>query len=308
MSDNRQEPRNINHVMLRPAQISYSDSLAPKYASADNDDKIITLWLHGKSFNTQEYYRSDAHRFVDFVQKPLNRVALDDLHTFAQEIDTEELADSSKRRMLSSIKSLFTFACKVGYLKYDVSQLLKLPKVKDTLIERILSEEEIKRIIHLENHPRNRLIVEMLFITGLRVSELSNLKWSDLQKRDTGGQMTVCGKGQKTRTLLIPQDLWIRLTEYMNGNLSEGYVYKGKSPAAGLNRSTILRIVRKAATRAGIDKPVSPHWFRHTHATVAAQKAPLHVVQQSLGHSSIQTTGKYLHIRPDDCSSNYIDL
>ena len=75
-----------------------------------------------------------------------------------------------------------------------------------------------------------------------------------------------------------------------------------------MHPTTVLKIVRKAAQKAGINKPVSPHWMRHAHASISSERAPLHVVQQSLGHSSIQTTNRYLHVKPDDCSSNYLDL
>jgi len=308
MSKDYKNLRNINHVMLRNGEMRVLEPPTPKYTSADTDDKLIRLWLYGKSKNTQEYYQADAKRFLDFIKKSLREVTLDDLHKFAQEIDKGELADSSKRRVLSSIKSLFAFGAKVGYLRYDVSQMLKLEKVPDCLTERILSQEEIRKIIESENKPRNRLMLEMLFITGVRVSELSNLQWKDLHKRDGGGQMTVCGKGKKTRTLLIPASVWDKLIAFKNGNICEGYIFKSKNATSGLHRGNILRIVRKAVEKAGIDKPVSPHWFRHSHATIAAEKAPLHVVQHSLGHSSIQTTGKYLHVKPTDCSSNYINI
>ena len=76
-----------------------------------------------------------------------------------------------------------------------------------------------------------------------------------------------------------------------------------------MHSTTALRIVRKATGKAGIHKAVSPHWFRHAHSSLAIErKAPLHVVQQSLGHSSIQTTSHYLHVKPNDCSSKYLEL
>ena len=233
---------------------------------------------------------------------------LKDLQDFADHIDQQELVDGSKRRILSSVKSLISFAHKLGYLAYDISRPLTLPTPKDTLAERILSNEEVRSIIDAENHPRNKLILKVLFISGIRVSELCSLCWKDLLDRSDGGQITIYGKGSKTRTVLIPEPLWSQLIGFKGLAPDDYYIFRGRKKNRQMHPTTVLKIVRKAAQKAGITKPVSPHWFRHAHASISSEKAPLHVVQQSLGHSSIQTTSRYLHVKPDDCSSNYLDV
>ena len=306
----------INNIILHSDNSRQLDTPSPQLQrvrvitkQADNDQELMKIWLHGKSQHTQRYYKTDTVRFFKFVKKPLRQIILTDLQNFSDSLDSEDLTDGSKRRILSSVKSLISFAHKLGYLPFDISRPLILPTPKDTLAERILSENEVKRIISSENHPRNNLILKTLFITGIRVSELCSLKRKDLKERTDGGQMTIYGKGSKTRVVLIPEPLWSDLMEHGNGCSDESAVFRGRKNSKQLHHTTILRIVRKAAQKAGVNKPVSPHWMRHVNSSLAIEnKAPLHVVQASLGHSSIQTTSRYLHVKPDDCSSKYLEL
>lgn len=308
MANSNEEERVINHIILQSTQQPTADNRAPLLQQADNDAQLIQLWLHGKSKHTQRYYRGDVERFFAFSHKSLRQVILKDLQDFADQIDKQDLADGSKRRILSSIKSLISFAHKLGYLAYDISRPLILPTPKETLAERILTDEEVKRIIHAENHPRNNMILKVLFISAVRVSELCSLCWRDLVERSDGGQMTVFGKGSKTRAVLIPEPLWSELTSFRGSAPEDFPIFRGRGKNSPLHPTTVLRIVRRSAHKAGIHKNVSPHWLRHAHASIAAEKAPLHVIQSSLGHSSIQTTSRYLHVKPNDCSSNYLEL
>jgi len=315
MSNSRQEKRTINDVTIHSENQLAQDTGAPQLpaaniipSQADNDNELMNLWLHGKSKHTQRYYKKDVEQFLRFVKKPMRRIILKDLQDFADHIDQQDLVDGSKRRILSSVKSLFAFAHKLGYLPFDVSRPLILPTPKDTLAERILSYEEVKRIIDAENHPRNKLILKTLFITGIRVSELCSLCWNDLKERSDGGQMVVYGKGQKTRILLIPEPLWSELISFKETIPDDFYIFRGRKKNTQMHPTTSLRIVKKAARKAGIKKSVSNHWFRHAHASISAETCPLHVLQHSLGHSSIQTTSHYLHVKPNDCSSKYLEL
>jgi integrase/recombinase XerD len=183
-----------------------------------------------------------------------------------------------------------------------------LPVPKDTLAERLLTQDEIDRLIGAENLPRNKLMLKYLFITGVRVSELCSSKWNDLKERTDGGQITVYGKGSKTRAIIIPEPLWSELIAFRNNATDDAAIFRGRKSSNKLHSTTILRIVKKAARKAGLSEKISPHWLRHGHASIAAEKAPLHVIQASLGHSSIQTTSRYLHVKPNDCSSKYLKL
>jgi integrase/recombinase XerD len=315
MSEDRPEERLINNVILQSQSIAPQDTIHPQLQpvqvipkQADTDQDLIGLWLHGKSRHTQRYYKSDVEHFFQFTQKNLKETILKDLQNFSDHIDQHNLTDGSKRRILSSIKSLISYAHRLGYLFFDVSRPLILPTPKDTLAERILSQDEVHRIIYAENHPRNRLILETLFISGIRVSELCSLCWKDMMERSDGGQMTVFGKGSKTRVVLIPEPLWSKLMNFKGSVSDDIVIFRGRQRNTPMHPTTVLRIVRKATRKAKINKNVSTHWLRHAHASLSAEKAPLHIIQQSLGHASIQTTSRYLHVKPNDCSSKYLEI
>ena len=200
MSNSYPEKRTINNVILHSDNQPNKDNNTPQSLpaniipiQADNDSELIKLWLHGKSKHTQRYYRKDVEHFFQFSNKSLRQIILKDLQNFADYIDQQDLVDGSKRRILSSVKSLFAFAHKLGYLPFDIARVLLLPTPKDTLAERILSYEEVRRIIDAENHPRNKLILKTLFILGIRVSELCSVKFNDLKERSDGGQATIYG-------------------------------------------------------------------------------------------------------------------
>jgi integrase/recombinase XerD len=167
-------------------------------------------------------------------------------------------------------------------------------------------------MLHGEKHPRNHAILRLLYAGGLRVSELADLKWRDLQSRDVqgdeaGGQVTVFGKGGKTRHVLLSVATWQKLMDLRNGGDADAPVFRSTRGGGHMTVSAVWRIVRKAAERAGIAGDVSPHWLRHAHGSHALERgAPLPLVRDSMGHSSVSTTNGYLHARPNDSSALYL--
>jgi len=273
---------------------------------AESDQQLIDLWLHGRSRHTQRAYRADAERFFLAVGKPLHQITLGDLQQYAEQLVVSGLEPSSVYRSMSAIKSLFVFGHRLGYLPFDVARPLRLPALRDALAERILDETDVLRMIALEQMPRNRAILLTLYAGGFRVAELCSLKWSDLQNRDQAGQITVFGKGGKTRTVLMPMSVWNALMSLRGDAGEDAPVFRSRK-GGHLDESQVWRIVRKAAKRAGIEKEVSCHWLRHAHASHALDRgAPIHLVQATLGHSSVATTGRYLHARPTESSSSYL--
>ncbi len=197
------------------------------------------------------------------------------------------------------MKSFFAFAHRLGAIPFDVGRPLRMPAHKDALSERILTEEEVGRLIDAAKATRDRLIVETLYYCALRVSELTSLLWSDLSRRLDGGQLTVMGKGGKTRSVLIPPGLFDDLVRF-GGADPANFVFD-------VSISQVGRIVHAVAKTAGIGKPVSPHWLRHCHASHALDRgAPLSLVQATLGHGNVATTSRYLHARPDRGSSSFL--
>jgi integrase/recombinase XerD len=285
------------------------DSL-PDTPQASSDTQLLEIWLHGRSIHTQRAYRGDIERFQARAGKPFRQITLSDLQQFADSLGN--LAPASRYRTLSAIKSLLAFAHRIGYLPFDVGRALRLPAVRNQLAERILPEADLHRILGLEPNARNRALLTLLYASGVRVSELCGLSWRNLQPNGDGGQISVFGKGGVTRAIQVPASVWKLLAGLRTPKtVAADPVFRSRKGKNGglLRPLAVLRIVRKASARAGIELPVSPHWFRHAHASHALDRgAPIHLVQATLGHASITTTGRYLHARPNDSSSRFLPL
>ena len=275
---------------------------------------LLDLWLHGKSLHTQRYYRREALKFLAIVGKPIESITLADVQGYATALSQSALAASSQSRAIAAIKSLFTFAHqKTGLLKANPAGAISLPKVKDCLAERILPEWVVQTMLGLEPNLRNRVLLRIIYIAGLRVSEITQLQWSSLQVREGGGQVLVYGKGGKTRAVKLPIGLWQELQSLRGDATLEEPVFTSRKQNGHLSQLQVNRIVKAAAQRVPgleptIAKAISPHWLRHAHASHAMDRgAPIHLVKETLGHANIATTGRYLHARPTDSSSLYLD-
>jgi integrase/recombinase XerD len=280
----------------------------PVVRQADTDEQLVGLWLHGRSRGTQIVYAADSKKFLDQVAKPLHEVTLGDIQKFADDLGRQSLQAATCHRKLSAVKSLFAFAHRIGYLAFDVARPLRLPGFKDCLSERIMEEGEVQKMLALEPNPRNQVLLTLLYAAGLRVSEICGLKWRDLQGRDDGGQISVFGKGAKTRVILLPLSVWTKLISMRGDAADDAPVFRSRKKGH-LRPVQVWRIVGRAAERAGISKAVSTHWLRHAHASHALDRgAPISLVQATLGHASVATTGKYLHARPSDSSAKYLPL
>lgn len=282
----------------------------PGPPGAASDHQLLEIWLHGRSIHTQRAYRADVERFRSRAGKPFRQITLADLQQFADSLS--DLAAASRYRTLSAIKSLLAFGHSIGYLPFDVGRALRLPAVRNRLAERILPEADLHRILSLEPNLRNRAILILLYASGVRVSELCGLSWRDVHPNGDGGQISVFAKGGVTRSIQVPASVWKVVTGLQTSkSAADDAVFRSRKGKNGgrLRPLAVLRIVRQAAERAGIELPVSPHWFRHAHASHALDRgAPIHLVQATLGHANINTTGRYLHARPKDSSSRFLPL
>jgi integrase/recombinase XerD len=275
-------------------------------AVSSADDRLVDLWLYGRPPNTRRAYLADVAAFLAFTTRPLGTATLEDLQRFADSLG--HLAPSSKGRRLSAVKSLLAYLHRLGLIPANVGAALRLPARRDQLAERILVEADAIRMLALEPDPRNRAMLRLLYAGGLRVSEACALRWRDLQPRGDAGQVTIFGKGGKTRAILLPESIWRDLAELHGDQDADAAIFTSRK-GGHLDPSQVHRIVRSAARRAGIAGDVSPHWLRHAHASHALDRgAPIHLVQATLGHSSIATTGRYLHARPTDSSARYLAI
>lgn len=260
------------------------------------------------SENTIEAYQSDLNRFLDYLSDmglKYDSVSIDDFRHFLEELTNLGISVRSQARIISGIKSFYRFLQYEEILDEDPTELLEMPKLVMHLPE-VLSVEEIDNIIEAidmskKEGVRNRVIIEMLYGSGLRVSELIDVKISNIHFDE--GYVCVIGKGNKQRLVPISSICKEYIKEYLHERASwrlldgfEDYLFINRS-GKNISRVAIFNIVKQLVELAGIKKTISPHTFRHSFATHLLEGgANLRDIQQMLGHSSILTTEIYTHI------------
>lgn len=271
------------------------------------------------SSNTLEAYRRDLHyllRFLKSKELGMLDVKLEDLEEFSAELHDIGVTARSQARILSGIRSFYRFLLIEDYLQDDPTELLPSPQVGEYLPE-YLSVEEVDRLeeaIDLEKWEgqRNKTIIEVLFSCGLRVTELVNLKMSDIFEEDK--YIRVLGKGSKERLVPISETALQQLHYwYMDRNLmkikpgEEDYVFLNRR-GAHLTRTMILIMIKDAAKVAGIKKTISPHTLRHSFATALLKGgADLRIIQALLGHENLGTTEIYTHLETSDLRNEILE-
>ena len=269
----------------------------------------------GYSANTLDAYMRDLQKLLDYLdgawghdgQQPLDvlTVRLEDLQHFAAGLHDIGIHPRSQCRVLSGVRAFFRYLQQEGYREDDPTELLESPVLGEHLPE-VLSTEEVDAMeksldmSKWEGH-RNRAIIEVLFSCGLRVSELVNLRLSNLYVKEKF--LRVMGKGSKERLAPISsraiQELewWFADRQHMNIKPGEeDYVFLNRR-GAHLTRTMILIMIKQTAEQAGIRKTISPHTLRHSFATALLEGgADLRAIQAMLGHESIGTTEIYTHI------------
>lgn len=282
-------------------------SIYPKLTNASADSELIRWWVSQKSPTTQKTYLTVACQFLSFAGKDLKEVKVEDILLWLESFQLRKASQNTINNKLAAIKSLFSFGIKTGYLETNPAALIKAPKPRDALNERLLVEAEVKRLIEAACSRRDRLLLKLLYILGLRVSELVGLNWSDFKETNGGAIVTIFGKGSKTRTLLIDERLWSELQQLPRSNKCNA-VFLSRFENR-FDRHAIHRMVKATAERAGINPHTSAHWLRHAHACHSLKHgAGIELLMKSLGHSSLAVTSRYLHVQPEECSSKFIQL
>ena len=259
------------------------------------------------SANTLEAYQRDLQKLLDYLPDNMSvkDVQLEDLQDFSASLHDIGIGTTSQCRILSGIRSFFAYLQLDGHRPDNPCELLESPRLGEHLPE-VLSSHEVDMLedsIDLskwEGH-RNRAIIEVLFSCGLRVSELVNLRLSDVYADEQ--YLRVMGKGAKERLVPISGKALCELAMWFyDRNLmrikpgEEDYVFLNRR-GVHLTRTMILIMIKRQAIEAGITKTISPHTLRHSFATSLLEGgADLRAIQAMLGHESIETTEIYTHI------------
>ncbi len=258
--------------------------------------------------NTLEAYRHDLGHLLAYChreEKDVLQMKLEDLQHFAAGIHELGIGPTSQARILSGVRSFYRWLLLDGRIDADPTELLESPRLGEHLPE-VLTTAEVDQLeasidVSKPEGQRNRAIIEVLFSCGLRVSELTHLRLSDLFLEE--GYIRVMGKGSKERLVPISNravhelQLWFYDRNLMTIKAGEeDYVFLNRR-GAHLTRTMILIMVKRQAEAAGIQKTISPHTLRHSFATALLEGgADLRVIQAMLGHEDIGTTEIYTHI------------
>jgi integrase/recombinase XerD len=263
----------------------------------------------GLSENTIFAYTRDVEKLRDYshtISKAPDTIDYQDLKLFIGELYDLGLSARSQARIISGIKQFFTFLLLENTIDSDPSELLEQPKIGRKLPE-VMTIEEIDSLIAAidlskdEGH-RNRAILETLYSCGLRVSELVNLKFSDLFFEE--GFIRVIGKGNKERLVPVSTQVEKEISLYVDHIRKHLNIQKGNEHVIFLNRRgskltrvMIFTIIKQLSEKIGLKKNISPHTFRHSFATHLIEGgANLRAIQEMLGHESITTTEIYTHL------------
>ena len=281
-------------------------------------DSLVDSYLHylvvekGLSRNTIESYGRDLRVFLDFVEgrgiRSFRQVTRGDVLAFLKELQGRGLSVRSVSRALISLRGLFRFLLLEGHLEEDPVEEMEIPRPPRSL-PHVLSLQEVERILEAPDPGtplgvRDRAMLELLYATGMRVSELAGLapEGVDIQV----GFVRVKGKGDKERVIPIGEVARERLDIYLREGrprLLKGrespYLFVNRQ-GRGLSRQGIWKLIKRYALEAGVLTPITPHTLRHSFATHLLERgADLRFVQVMLGHADIGTTQIYTHVNQE---------
>lgn len=263
-----------------------------------NDDKrqkaiqmfIVTKKVEGCTENTIHYYVGTLRRFFNEINQRLEEITADQIRYYLAIRSTrDKLSKTSQDNELRVLKSFFKWCSGEEYIDRNPTENIKAVK-KERRIKRPFSETELELIREKAESKRDRAIVEVLYSTGVRVSELCGMDISDI----ANDEIVVFGKGEKERTVYLNARAKIAISEYLKTRTdSENALFIGERTKKRLNKGGVERMIRELGKSAGVSN-CHPHRFRRTAGTLALNRGmPLEQVQQMLGHEDIATTTIY---------------
>lgn len=273
------------------------------------------------SKNTTENYISDITQYCNYLSKyrhitdPEN-ITIEDVRSYLSSLKRNHISSSSQSRKLSAMKSFHKFLMLEKYVSKNVAKLVQNPK-QEKKLPSVLSIEEVDNLLNCltEDTPlelRNKTMIELTYSSGLRVSELINLKVSDLHLQN--GFIQIFGKGSKERIVPVGEEAIDLINKYLEtarllfvNNKSKDYVFLTRL-GSKMSRQMFFEIIKEKAKLAGITKDVSPHKLRHSFASHLLERGiDLRLIQELLGHESISTTEIYTHINNTRLKNVYLN-
>lgn len=270
------------------------------------------------SFNTKVGYESSLMKFYDFCKDHalgLKNIKEKNIKDYLKTLNQEKLSNKSISRHISSLKSFYKFLLIEKIVLNNPMEYIEAPKIPKT-IPSVLSQEEVNQLLNIELTDiysyRDKAMIELMYATGLRVSELVNLKLNDVDLHSN--VLKTMGKGSKERIVPIGEYATSIVIEYIHNsrpkflkNKTSEYLFVTKN-GTSISRYQFFRILEKIAKKKGITTHLSPHTLRHSFAThLLNNGADLRVIQELLGHSDISTTEIYTHVSNDALKKNYME-
>lgn len=255
-------------------------------------EKIKTeLRLRGFSDNTLSSYTLHNRKFLEFIKKTPDEVMEDDIKSYLSSLIERGLSPASIALVRSSLKFFYE-----EILKKDIFKNIKTPK-KDRKLPAVLTKEEVSKLLDATNNKKSKLIISLLYSSGLRLSEALNLKTNDLELKEKVGWVRM-GKGRKDRLFILSDKIINDIQEHVK-NIDKEYLFPGKN--GRMSGRNVQKIIGKAAKRAGITKKVSPHTLRHSYGTHLLEAGvDIRKIQILLGHSQLSTTQLYTQVSTEE--------
>lgn len=265
----------------------------------------------GLSNNTSESYNRDLIKYDSFLNKSIDLVDYIDIEKYIEHLKKEGLSESTICRNIVSIKNFHKYVSRI-YNKKDPSETIERPKIKKRLPS-VLSISDIDNILNINTindfDYRNKAMLELMYATGLRVSELVNLNVNDI---DIENSVVRCfGKGNKERIIPIGDIAIDSIREYLErrSSMLKGYITDYlfiNNHGNKLTRQGFFKILKIIAKKQGVNKSFSPHTLRHSFAThLLENNVDLRIIQELLGHENISTTQVYTHLQNNLIKKNY---
>jgi integrase/recombinase XerD len=285
-----------------------------KATRAETDEQLLESWVASlNSAHSRRNFEVTVRRFLaELPAGGLRAATVEDVRDALGRI-TREVSEGTGRQYVLRVKSLLGYAHRLGYAPFNAGTTIKVRSDARnrgaTLAKRIISEVDVALLVRSARTKRDRVLLEVLYAGGLRVSELAALTWSDVLPREKGQvQLSVLGKGGVVRQVLVPASVSRSLLSLRCDAGANDPVFPSRKGGGRLAERAVLGLLKRATARAGLKAPVSPHWLRHAHASHAIDRgATLPEVQSTLGHGNIATTSGYLHARPESSSGLKLD-